>query len=255
MRKIIMLILGLAAALSFSGCSGNAAPNAVHGPADLKGRNIGAVEGTTAKSYADTYGTLRTYQSAETMLVDLKSGVVDCAVMEQSAAKAIIGKVPGLKILGTPLVKADLCFAVAKESPDLTKAVNGALKKIADSGLLVKIVNGYKTPGGFRYTPASVDTSAAALTLAVNGDFPPYSYDDGSGQTIGIDVDVARAVCDILHVQMKITLVPRKDLVTGVQFGKASFALGGITNNKDDAKLVDFSDSYAKTTQVIIVRR
>jgi len=56
---------------------------------------------------------------------------------------------------------------------------------------------------------------------------------------------------------MKISLADRTDgnLLKTVQFGKADFSMGGVTNNEEDFKLVDFSDPYDKTTQVIVTRR
>ena len=186
-----MLLLSVIPAIA--GCAGKAAPNTVGAPEDMMGKTIGYVTGTPAAVYAEGYGTLQAYQSAETMLVDLKNGALDCAVMEESAAKSAIRKVSGLKILKQPLVKDDLHFAIAKENPDLTKVVNEALKTLNDSGVLGKIIDGYKTADGYRYkTPAGTELSAGTLTLAVIGGFPPYSYDDGKGNAVGIDVDIAR---------------------------------------------------------------
>ena len=256
MRKITVILLLLAIILAVVGCSGKMPPNTVYSAEDMKGKNIGYVTGTPATVYAAGYGTMHAYQSGETMLVDLKNGVIDCVVMEDGAAKAAMKKVPGLKALKEPLVKDDFHFAIAKENPDLTEVVNAALKTLGDSGVLEKIINGYKTADGYRYkTAEDADLSAGTLTLALVGEFPPYSYDDGRGNTIGIDVDVARAVCDIIHVQMKITLSDKSSLVTMVQYGKADLALGSITDNEADKQLVDFSNPYTKTTQVIVVRK
>jgi polar amino acid transport system substrate-binding protein len=256
MRRSTIIILSLAVILSLAGCAGKMPPNTVKSIEDMTGKNIGYVSGTPAAVYAEGYGTLHAYQSGETMLVDVKNGALDCAVMEESAAKSTIRLVPGLKTLKEPLLKDDMHFAIAKENPDLTKAVDAALKTLGDSGVIDKILKGYKSADGFRYkTPADADLSAGTLTLAVVGAFPPYAYDDGSGNIIGIDVDIARAVCDLLHVQMKITLTDRSSLVTTVQYGKADLALGGVNDTEENALQVDFSVPYAQTTQVVIVRK
>ncbi len=255
-KKIFLSALALAVLLGASGCGGKNAPNKVFSADDLTGKNIGVVAGSAGTVYADGYGILHAYESAETMLVDLKNNILDCAVMDRYLAKATLRKVRGLKILGEPFVQADFCLAVAKENPDLRKDVNNALKMLEQSDILEDMLEGYTGKSDYVYvSPPDVDRSAGTLTVAFDGNFPPYSYDDGSGKLVGLDVDVARAVCDILRVDMEILLVPRGELVTTVQYGKADLSLSGVTNNEADVLLVDFSDPYTTCTQVIVVRK
>lgn len=256
MKKIFVLAVILAALLQISGCGGKMPPNKVYSENDLNGKNIGIAKGSAAAVYAANYGTLHAYEIAETMLVDLKNGVLDCAVMDEVLAKSTIKKVPGLKILSKPLFKADFSFAIAKENPDLLGAVNSALGELRENGTLKKIIEGYIPGNDYRYeSPDGIDRSYGALTLAVDASVPPYSYADADGQPAGLDIDIARAVCDLLHVQMNVKVVEKSDLVITVQYGKADFSLGGVTNNEEDAKLAVFSDAYISCTQVIVVRR
>lgn len=256
MKRILVLAAVLAALLLMSGCAGGMPANTVFSAGDLNEKNIGVVKGSAALFYARDYGKLQSYESGETMLVDLKNGVLDCAVMDEALAKSLTGKVPGLKLLPEPLVDSEFCFAIAKENPDLLEAVNGALKKLRESGTLEQIIEGYRPSNTFRYTsPESIDLSRGKLTLAVDAIIPPYSYLDETGQPVGIDIDIARAVCDILQVEMEVSVVTESDLIITVQYGKADFSLGGVTNNEEDANLVVFSDPYAECTQVIVTRR
>jgi ABC-type amino acid transport substrate-binding protein len=256
MKKIMILAVILAALLQISGCSGKMSANTVYSADDLKGKNIGVVTGSAATVYADGYGTLHPYQSAETSLVDLRNGVIDCCVMDEALAKSLIKKIPGLKILSHPLVQSDFCFAIAKENPDLLEAVNSALKDLKESGVLDKIIQGYIPGDGYRYkSPDNLDTSRGTLTLAVDAALPPYTYKDDSGQPVGLDIDLARAVCDSLHVKMTVAVMDESELIQTVQYGKAEFSLGGVVSNDQDAKLVDFSKPYIRCTQVIVVRQ
>jgi ABC-type amino acid transport substrate-binding protein len=109
---VIMLIVA-----SLSGCRGKMPPNTVYSEEDMEGRQVGVVLNSAAMTYAAGKGTIHEYTSAETMLVDLKNGAIDCAVMDESVAKPLLGKVSGLKILSKPLLEAEFCFAIAKETP------------------------------------------------------------------------------------------------------------------------------------------
>lgn len=256
MKRILVLAAVLAALLQITGCAGGMPANTVFSAGDLKDKKIGVVKGTAALFYAREYGTLHTYESGEAMLVDLKNGILDCAVMDEALAKSLIRKVRGLKLLQEPLVDTEFCFAIAKENPDLLEAINEALQELRESGILNQIIEGYRPGGTYRYTsPENIDLSRGTLTLAVDAVIPPCSYPDENGQPAGIDIDVARAVCDLLHVKMEVSVVPETDLIITVQYGKADFSLGGVTNNEEDANLVVFSDPYAECTQVIVTRK
>ncbi len=256
MKKILILAAVLTILLHITGCAGKMPANTVFTEDDLNGKAIGVAKGTAAIFYAGDYGELQSYESAETMLVDLKNGILDCAVMDEDYAKTLIRKVSGLKILEKPLIESELCFAIAKENPDLLEAVNGALKELDKSGMLKKIIEGYHPGNDFRYkSPENIDLSRGTLTLAVNAVIPPYSYFNEDGQPVGLDIDIARAVCDILQVEMAASVVHVSETIITVQYGKADFSLGGVTNNEKDAKLVVFSEPYTTCTQVIVTRR
>ena len=256
MKKIAAAALALVILFGASGCGGKSSPNNVYSESDLTGKSIGVVSGTVATVYASGFGTLFEYASAESMLYDVKNAILDCAVLDEDTARAAMRKVHGLTALKEPLVEAAFCFAVAKENPDLTQDVNAALAALTSEGVIESIIEGYDGLSDYVYTsPQDADLSAGSLTVAFDGSFPPYSYDDGSGTLVGIDVDIARAVCDLLHVEMVVTVVERAELCTTVQYGKSDLSLGGITNNEEDAQLVDFSAAYVTCTQVVVVRK
>lgn len=255
MKKPILYCILLAVLFSATGCAGKITPNTIYSENDLTGADIGIVENSSSAVFVEGYGTVHTYASPETLLFDLKNGALDCAVMEKTTAKAAMKQVRGMKIL-SELIKAKLCFAVAKENPDLREDINAALAELKDSGVLKKMISSYFGGKPYQYTsPEGIDRSKGTLTLAVDGTLRPYAFTDGNGNLVGLDIDLARAVCDYLGVDLEVTVLARADLYQTVQFGKADFSLGCIYENEAAAALVDFTDSYADCTQVIIVRR
>lgn len=255
MKKTIAIMLVLAALLTVSACGGELAPNTVFSADDLDRAVIGVVENTTSAVLTADYETVRLYAAPETLLLDLRNAGVDCAVMEKNTAKAAMKQVRGLKIL-TEFVKLEFRFAVAKENPDLRDDINAALDELDKNSVLKKMIDGYFGNGDYRYeSPAGIDRSKGALTLAVDGKLWPYSYDDGSGTIVGFDIDLARAVCDHLGVELKVSVVERENLIQLVQYGKADFSLGCIYDCSKSRELVDFTDPYIESTQVIVVRK
>ena len=90
--------------------------------------------------------------------------------------------------------------------------------------------------------------------MATNAEFPPYEYYEGEN-VVGIDADIAKAICDKLGYELQIEDMEFDSIIAAVQSGKADFGAAGMTVTEDRLKNIDFTDSYAKAKQVIITRK
>ena len=79
-------------------------------------------------------------------------------------------------------------------------------------------------------------------------------YYDGDN-IVGIDADIAKAICDKLGYELQIEDMEFDSIIAAVQSGKADFGAAGMTVTEDRLKNIDFTDSYAKAKQVIITRK
>ncbi len=94
---------------------------------------------------------------------------------------------------------------------------------------------------------------ADTLTMATNASFPPYEFYDGE-TIVGIDAEIAAAICEKLGYELEIADMEFDSVVTAVETGKADFAMAGLTVTEDRLKLVNFSKSYATGIQAIVVK-
>lgn len=250
---------GLAALILFLlwGCGVKMPPGTVLSPADVAGKRIGVPEGSAALSIAAEYGEAVPYADREQMMRDLTLGALDCVVAEAAAADDLAGQVRGVKTLEEPLTVRSFSFAVAKENPELTKAVNAALADLTADGTMETLTSPAISGG----EPEPEDGAGAApegaltLRLAVSPDFPPYVYEDGAGNIAGLDIDLAGAVCARLGMGLEVVAVPADKVIQTVQYGKAELAAGGLTAGGEAAELVDFTEVYTTVTLKIIVRK
>ena len=90
--------------------------------------------------------------------------------------------------------------------------------------------------------------------MATNAQFEPYEYYKGD-EVVGIDVDMAKAICDKLGMELQIEDMEFDSIINAVQSGKADVGIAGMTVTEDRLKNIDFTDSYATSQQVIIVRK
>lgn len=73
----------------------------------------------------------------------LKTGKIDCVVIDNEPAKAFVQANEGLKILETEYIEEDYAIAIAKDKTELLEKVNKALQELKDDGTVQKIIDKY----------------------------------------------------------------------------------------------------------------
>ncbi len=95
--------------------------------------------------------------------------------------------------------------------------------------------------------------SKDTLVMGTNATFPPYEYVDDNGEIVGIDAEIAAAVAEKLGMELEIKDMEFDSFLTAVQSKTIDIALAGMTVTDERKLSVNFSDTYAKGVQVIIV--
>jgi len=252
MRKLFYLILLISLPFLLIGCSRH--PNEINSRDDVQGRLIGGLAGTPSLRLADEWGTARAFYSESEMMSELRAGIIDCVIMERTTALELVSNTSGVRILSEPLVEYDLRFAVPMENAQLLDAVNSALEVLARNGTLRGLSNRYFARGNFTYEPMEdADQRTSYLTIALPPDSPPFSVREEDGRFVGMDVDVAMAVSDVLEVRLEVIEYDAWELATAVWHGRADLALGWHPGEGEG--LISTSEPYASAVHVIIVRR
>ena len=101
-------------------------------------------------------------------------------------------------------------------------------------------------------TEEAKDAAGGKLIMATNAEFPPYEYHDGDA-VVGIDAEIAKAIADELGMELEIEDIAFDYIIPEIVSGKADMGLAGMTVTEDRMQSVDFSDTYAKASQKIIV--
>ncbi len=96
---------------------------------------------------------------------------------------------------------------------------------------------------------------AETLKMGTNASFPPYEfYDDETGEIVGIDAEVAAAICAKLGCELEIVDMDFDAIIPAVTTGKIDFGMAGMTVTEERMQSVDFTTSYATGIQVVIVK-
>lgn len=273
-KKLIALLLVSAMAVAATGCGNNSgnssnssnakdteSSSTVAGKDDLPGKKIGVQLGTTGDSDATEYekkgSKVERFNKGADAVQALKTGKVDCVIIDKQPAEAFVEKNDDLKILSDTFDAEEYAICIAKDNTKLTEAFNGAIEELQKDGTIDSIISNYigDEVGKHPYTtPEGTKYDNGTLTMATNAQFEPYEYYEGD-KIVGIDADIAQAICDKLGYELKIEDMEFDSIIAAVSSGKADFGAAGMTVTKDRLKNIDFTDTYATASQVIIVKK
>ena len=227
-------------------------------PEDLVGKKIGVQLGTTGDIYSADIedAKIERYNKGFEAVQSLLSDKIDAVIIDQEPAAVFVSQDPGLKLTDEEFTEEEYALAIAKDNKELLEKVNTALAGLKKSGRLDEIKASYINDGAEEENKEEKEEPekiGGKLIMATNAEFPPYEYYEGS-EIVGIDAEIAQAIADELGMELQIEDMAFDAIITAVTSGKADFGAAGMTVTEDRLKSVDFSDTYTKSAQVIIVK-
>jgi len=88
--------------------------------------------------------------------------------------------------------------------------------------------------------------------VGTNTEFPPFATRE-SGEIVGFDIDVAKAVAKKLGQEIEFKDMPFDALIPDVIMGQVDFVAAGMTYTDERAKRVFFTKSYIKGDPLVVV--
>lgn len=98
------------------------------------------------------------------------------------------------------------------------------------------------------------DKEEKVLKMATNAYFQPYEYYNADNEIVGIDAEIAEAICEYLGYTLEIVDMEFDSIITSIQEGSCDFGMAGMTVSPERLEDVDFTSSYATGVQVVIVK-
>jgi len=102
----------------------------------------------------------------------------------------------------------------------------------------------------------SLDTIKEAGKIVVGLDiaFPPMGFQDENNEIVGLDVDLAKAVGEVLGVEVELRPIDWKAKELELDGGKIDVMWNGYTITDERKEKVLFSDPYLANKQIVIVK-
>lgn len=256
-RFVIAVLLGIV--MTLAGCD-KAPENTVNCIGDLKGKNIGVQLKTTGDVYSSDIenATVQRFNKSRDAVEALREGVIDAVMLDDAPANVFVEEFGDIRILEEPYAEEEYGIAVNKKNKELLDKINEALTTLKSDGMIEQIESAWLKNGETvsAYEGQNKDSySNGNLVMVTNAEFPPYESKMEDGEIVGIDIDIMKAVCDVLDMKLQVEHTAFDSLIVSVEREKADVAVAAMTVTKERLEQVDFSDTYMKAKQVIIVRK
>ena len=261
MKKVIVMALAGIMTVSMFGCGVSSKKVEVTSAADLADLTVGVQTGTTGDSYATDEvkddSQMKRYNKGADAIQALKTGKIDCVVIDSLPAEKFVEANDDLKIIENIWEPEEYAMCLKKGNTELLDQMNAALAELKEDGTLDKIMGNYigDDTGSYQYeTPEGTEYPNGKLVMATNAEFAPWEYKEGD-EIVGIDPDIVKAMCDKMGYELEIDDMMFESILAAVTSGKADFGAAGMTVTEERLESVDFTDTYANASLVVIVRK
>jgi polar amino acid transport system substrate-binding protein len=93
------------------------------------------------------------------------------------------------------------------------------------------------------------------LRFVTDSDYPPFHYFDEVGALTGFNVDLARAICEVLEVECEVKDVEWSELFANLDSGEADAAIASIRISAESLMRADFTSRYYATPARFVAQK
>lgn len=95
---------------------------------------------------------------------------------------------------------------------------------------------------------------AGTLRVAVDTTYPPMEFEGKDGKIVGLDVDLAKALADVLKVKAEFVVMPWDGILAGLQSNRYDIIMSSMNVTPERAAQVNFVP-YLMMGQVFVVKK
>ncbi|HEL2405049.1 TPA: ABC transporter substrate-binding protein/permease [Streptococcus suis] len=249
--------------------------NTISSYKDLKGKTVGVKNGTAAQNFLeenkDKYGyNVKTFDTGDLMYNSLSAGAVDAVMDDEAVIQYAIQQGQDLSINIEGEAIGSFGFSVKKGSQYeyLVEDFNKALAEMKKDGTYETIMN--KWLGASTTSAESTDYSSrlsltgnasakatpvkSSYTIVADSSFAPFEYQDESGNYVGIDMELIKAIAEQQGFTITIQNPGFDAALNAVQAGQADAVIAGMSITDARKEIFDFSNAYYTSNILLAVK-
>lgn len=225
---------------------------------DLEGMKIGVQTGTTSETLIQKnlkQSIIKEYKTTFEAIKNLKEDKVNAVITDEQPAAEIIKNDSTLRIIKDDFLKEEYAFAVKKGNTTLLNSINEVIMETKKNGTYHDFIEYYINKDK-KYNP-NIDKIKTKIfnfiKVGTNAAFPPFEYIENE-KIIGFDISFSQLIANKQNKTLIIIDKPFDTLIPALISGEIDFIAAGLSITEDRKQVVDFSEPYYESEQVIIVK-
>ncbi len=101
---------------------------------------------------------------------------------------------------------------------------------------------------------AQADLDGRVLRVGSDTTYPPFEFVNEAGETVGFDVDVVNAICDVINCEPEFVTTAWDGIFPALAEGEFDMVASGVSITAERDEIVDFSAPYLVVGQSITTR-
>ncbi len=100
---------------------------------------------------------------------------------------------------------------------------------------------------------AGAQAADMQVRIATEGAYAPWNFTDSSGNLVGFEVDLAKALCERMNAECEIVPQAWEGIIPALQAKKYDVIMAGMSITDERKKVIDFTRCYAATPAAFVV--
>ena len=234
----------------------------------LAGKTVGVerhffIEKVLREKYPDIR--IELFDTTSDALDAVSKGMIDAYVGNRAVAMYIMERelIPNLKVHGKIQETSSInAIGVRKDQPVLRDILQKALDDLRRddlSRILKKWVDLDEegAPSAAQLTPEEKAwvKDHPEITIAFDGDYPPYSFSNGQGEVVGIAVDMARELARRMGIKLKVYPEGVWDRLYAAAQNREVDVIATLVLRPERGEWFEFTRPYLSIAQYVITRK
>lgn len=252
MKKV--LFISLIILFSICGCK----KHKITSLQDLEKMEIGVQTGTTSETLIQEklkMPIIKEYKTSFEAIKNLKEDKINAVIIDEQPAVEIVKNDPSLRIIKDDFLKEKYAFAVKKGNTKLLDSIDEVIRETKKNGTYHDFIE-YFINKDKRYTPNinEIDSKIFSfIKVGTNAAFPPFEYIE-DGKIVGFDISFSHLIANKQDKTLIVVDKPFESLIPALLADEIDFIAAGLSITEDRKQVVDFSEPYYESEQVIIVK-